>query len=68
MTLFLIILFSSLFVSHYFHILFIFRVTLEISCQMDFTMYPFDSHVCTFQVGSCKFLAFSPVGLHRYKA
>ena len=29
-------------------------MTLEISCQMDFTMYPFDSHVCTFQVGSCK--------------
>jgi len=28
------------------------KVTLEISCQMDFTMYPFDSHTCTFQVGS----------------
>ena len=35
---------------------------------MDFTMYPFDSHVCTFQVGSCKFLAFSQAGLHRCKA
>ena len=31
-----------------------FRVTLEISCQMDFTTYPFDNHTCVFQVGSCK--------------
>lgn len=30
------------------------RVTVEISCQMDFTQYPFDQHVCTFQVGSCE--------------
>jgi len=28
------------------------KVTVEISCQMDFTQYPFDQHVCTFQVGS----------------
>lgn len=28
------------------------KVTIEISCQMDFSEYPFDKHVCTFQVGS----------------
>jgi len=28
------------------------KVTIEISCQMDFTQYPFDKHICTFQVGS----------------
>ena len=33
----------------------IYRVTIEISCQMDFNQYPFDNHICTFQVGSCKF-------------
>lgn len=28
------------------------KVTIEISCQMDFNQYPFDKHRCTFQVGS----------------
>jgi len=28
------------------------KVTIAISCQMDFSQYPFDSHLCTFQVGS----------------
>jgi len=28
------------------------KVTIEISCQMDFSQYPFDRHVCFFQVGS----------------
>jgi len=28
------------------------KVTIEISCQMDFSEYPFDKHVCSFQVGS----------------
>merc|ERR1712096_217159 len=28
------------------------KVTIKISCQMDFTQYPFDKHTCTFQVGS----------------
>jgi len=28
------------------------KVTVEISCQMDFTQYPFDEHVCAFQMGS----------------
>jgi len=28
------------------------KVTVEISCQMDFSHYPFDEHVCAFQMGS----------------
>jgi len=28
------------------------KATVEISCQMNFDNYPFDDHVCTFQVGS----------------
>jgi len=28
------------------------KVTIEISCQMDFSQYPFDRHICNFQVGS----------------
>lgn len=28
------------------------KATIEISCQMNFDMYPFDSHNCSFQVGS----------------
>merc|ERR1712156_198804 len=28
------------------------KVTIEISCLMDFSDYPFDEHTCNFQVGS----------------
>lgn len=28
------------------------KVTIEISCLMDFSDYPFDDHTCSFQVGS----------------
>jgi len=28
------------------------KTTITISCQMDFTEYPFDKHICYFQVGS----------------
>jgi len=28
------------------------KVTIAISCQMDFSDYPFDDHTCNFQVGS----------------
>ncbi len=33
-----------------------FRVTVKLSCRMDFHNYPFDSHVCRFQVGSYFYL------------
>ena len=31
------------------------RVTIKISCRMDFNNYPFDKHICKFKVGSCEY-------------
>jgi len=28
------------------------KVTFEVSCPMEFTSYPFDQHICSFQLGS----------------
>ncbi len=30
------------------------RVTVTTSCRMMFETYPFDRHICLFQVGSCE--------------
>ncbi len=50
---------AKMFENHYLCLLY--RVTVAISCQMDFSQYPFDSHVCTFQVGSCKSFQTLPI-------
>ena len=34
------------------------RVTITISCRMQFKNYPFDAHVCKFRVGSCECMKF----------
>ena len=38
------------------------KVTIEISCLMDFSDYPFDDHTCSFQVGGLTWRHLSPGG------